>query len=466
VNMSFISQLDYEKESSACTTSDTDNLGDEKDLRRPHQDLLTHYMSSLASFLQDIATQSSGWSLWSSTSHSLPQWRQILDGPALLEVEVEEQHDLLARKLDRCSVLLSFSIHDEQADRDIEQKTAQLEEILDFVTHNFSQCNKSMLIDIVSMVKKNIVRVLPPENLFHKHEDEENDLYEEPSWPHLRLVYEIFLKILENPHFEPNSLKTVINRTLLTQIFQLFESSDSRERDNLKTTLHRIYGNFLMLRSFIRDSISNLCLCFLEHQRPVVGISEVLEVLGAIIKGLSSPLKLEHRSFLEKVLIPLHKSGDLASFSGALSYCDLQMVTKDPSILNQLLEGLLRLWPQRDRPKEVYFVAEIQALLELSRRTDIEQFSQKIFLRVSQAVISKNYQVSQKALEMWESSSFTEIIKHNPDVSQKILGPSLIRASTDHWQPMVNAMADAVIDIMEDLIPHDANNSILKRGHR
>merc|ERR1711935_324420 len=127
------------------------------------------------------------------------------------------------------------------------------------------------------------------------------------------------------------------------------------------------------------------------------------------------------------------------------------MVTKDPSILNQLLEGLLRLWPQRDRPKEVYFVAEIQALLELSRRRDIEQFSQKILLRVSQAVVSKNYQVSQKALEMWESSSFTEIIKHNPDVSQKILGPSLIRASTDHWQPMVNAMADAVIDIMEDL---------------
>ena len=182
-----------------------------------------------------------------------------------------------------------------------------------------------MLIDIVSMVKKNIFRVLAPENLFFKHEDEESDLYEEPSWSHLRIVYQIFLKILEHPHFEPNSLKTVINRTFVTKIFQLFESCDSRERENLKTTLHRIYGNFLMLRSFIRDSISNLCLYFLEHQRQVVGISEVLEVLGAVIKGLSSPLKLEHRKLLEKVLIPLHKSSNISSFSGALSYCDVQV---------------------------------------------------------------------------------------------------------------------------------------------
>lgn len=36
---------------------------------------------------------------------------------------------------------------------------------------------------------------------------------------------------------------------------ELFDSDDPRERDYLKTILHRVYGKFMTLRSFIRKSI-------------------------------------------------------------------------------------------------------------------------------------------------------------------------------------------------------------------
>ena len=41
------------------------------------------------------------------------------------------------------------------------------------------------------------------------------------------------------------------------QLLDLFDSEDPRERDFLKTTLHRIYGKMLGLRAYIRKQINN-----------------------------------------------------------------------------------------------------------------------------------------------------------------------------------------------------------------
>ena len=46
----------------------------------------------------------------------------------------------------------------------------------------------------------------------------------------------------------------------LLQLLELFDSEDPRERDFLKTILHRIYGKFLGLRAFIRKQINNIFL--------------------------------------------------------------------------------------------------------------------------------------------------------------------------------------------------------------
>jgi len=46
--------------------------------------------------------------------------------------------------------------------------------------------------------------------------------------------------------------------SLASQLLDLFDSEDPRERDFLKTTLHRIYGKFLGLRAYIRKQINNI----------------------------------------------------------------------------------------------------------------------------------------------------------------------------------------------------------------
>ena len=44
------------------------------------------------------------------------------------------------------------------------------------------------------------------------------------------------------------------------------------------------------------------------------GIAELLEILGSIINGFAIPLKEEHKLFLQRVLIPLHKAHSLQTF--------------------------------------------------------------------------------------------------------------------------------------------------------
>lgn len=164
-------------------------------------------------------------------------------------------------------------------------------------------------------------RTLPPsEN--PDFDPEEDDPTLEASWPHLQLVYEVFLRFLESQDFQATIGKKVIDqkfvlqvinklpilfvvlhkcsqfvpivRSILlmfvslfvllkfanTQLLELFDSEDPRERDFLKTVLHRIYGKFLGLRAFIRKQINNIFLRFIYETEHFNGVGELLEILG------------------------------------------------------------------------------------------------------------------------------------------------------------------------------------------
>lgn len=72
-----------------------------------------------------------------------------------------------------------------------------------------------------------------------------------------------------------------IDPMFVLQLLSLFDVEDPRERDLLKTTLHRIYAKFLQLRSFIRKSIHNVFYEFVADPTDYRhNITEMLEILG------------------------------------------------------------------------------------------------------------------------------------------------------------------------------------------
>src|SRR5579859_8210003 len=102
----------------------------------------------------------------------------------------------------------------------------------------------------------------------------------EAAWPHLQVVYEFFLRFIESQDLNVSAAKPYIDSKFVVQLLELFDSEDPRERDFLKTTLHRIYGKFLGLRSFIRRSINNVFFQFVYETEHFNGIAELLEILG------------------------------------------------------------------------------------------------------------------------------------------------------------------------------------------
>lgn len=73
----------------------------------------------------------------------------------------------------------------------------------------------------------------------------------------------------------------------------------------------------------------------------------------SIINGFALPLKLEHKQFLIKVLIPLHKTKLLSVYHAQLAYCVVQFLEKDATLTEAVVKGLLKYWPKTCSQKEV-----------------------------------------------------------------------------------------------------------------
>ena len=53
----------------------------------------------------------------------------------------------------------------------------------------------------------------------------------------------------------------------------------------MKTLVHRIYGRFMPLRDFIRESVMNFFIKISYEHEENKGISEILEILVGVING-------------------------------------------------------------------------------------------------------------------------------------------------------------------------------------
>lgn len=183
-----------------------------------------------------------------------------------------------------------------------------------------------------------------------------------PTLP--QIVYEFLLRYVVSNDTDAKVAKKYIDQQFVLKLLELFDSEDPRERDYLKTILHRIYGKFMVHRPFIRKAINNVFYRFIFETERHNGVAELLEILGSIINGFALPLKEEHKvglragpglgfghglhgqcawawcahrhptglpcpppsqMFLQRALMPLHKPKCVAMYHQQLAYCVTQV---------------------------------------------------------------------------------------------------------------------------------------------
>ncbi|KAD7479578.1 hypothetical protein E3N88_02714 [Mikania micrantha] len=231
-------------------------------------------------------------------------------------------------------------------------------------------------------------------------EEEEHSM--DPAWPHLGVIYEVLLRFVHSPETDAKVAKRYIDHGFILRWLDLFESEDPREREYLKFILHRTYGKFMVHRPFIRKAINNILFRFIFETEKHNGIAELLEILGSIINGFALPLKEEHKLFLVRALIPLHKPKCMPLYHQQISYCITHLVCVKvlEDKLGEAFEGM----------------------------------------------------VAERALFLWNNDHIENLIKQNRKLILPIIFPALER-NTTHWNQAVRSLSSNVRKIFSDADP-------------
>uniref|UniRef100_A0A8C6LE12 Serine/threonine protein phosphatase 2A regulatory subunit n=1 Tax=Nothobranchius furzeri TaxID=105023 RepID=A0A8C6LE12_NOTFU len=338
-----------------------------------------------------------------------PEDRMVVDAPnsngpfqpvALMhfrDVAPAEQEKLFIQKLRQCCVLFDF-LSDPLSDlKWKEVKRAALSEMVEYITHNRNVITEPIYPEVVHMFAVNMFRTLPPSSnpTGAEFDPEEDEPTLEAAWPHLQLVYEFFLRFLESPDFQPNIAKKYIDQKFVMQLLELFDSEDPRERDFLKTTLHRIYGKFLGLRAYIRKQINNIFYRFIYET--------------------------EHHN-------------------GILAYCVVQFLEKDSTLTEPVVMALLKYWPKTHSPKEVMFLNELEEILDVIEPSEFVKVQEPLFRQLAKCVSSPHFQVAERALYYWNNEYIMSLISDNAAKILPIMFPALYRNSKTHWNKTIHGL--------------------------
>ncbi|KAL8193559.1 hypothetical protein R6Q57_026694 [Mikania cordata] len=375
--------------------------------------------------------------------------------PKLNDVPNSEKESLLVRKLNMCCVVFDFTdLTTNLKEKEIKRQI--LVELVDYIPSANGKFSETVMLEVVKMVSANIFRRLTPQprdnKMLETFDGEEEEHSMDPAWPHLGVIYEVLLRFVHSPETDAKVAKRYIDHGFILRWLDLFESEDPREREYLKFILHRTYGKFMVHRPFIRKAINNILFRFIFETEKHNGIAELLEILGSIINGFALPLKEEHKLFLVRALIPLHKPKCMPVYHQQISYCITQFVEKDCKLADTVIRGLLKYWPITNSSKEVMFLSELEEVLEATQPPEFQRCMVPLFCQISHCLSSSHFQVAERALFLWNNDHIENLIKQNRKLILPIIFPALER-NTAHWNQAVRSLSSNVRKIFSDADP-------------
>ncbi|EFJ28034.1 hypothetical protein SELMODRAFT_171686 [Selaginella moellendorffii] len=376
--------------------------------------------------------------------------------PLFRDVPSSEKQSLFVKKLHLCCCVFDFTDPSKHT-REKEIKRQTLLELVDYVTSGSGKFTENVLEDMTKMVSANLFRSLPPSSrensAVSESFDEDEEPVMDPAWPHLQIVYEFLLRLVVSTETDAKVAKRYIDHFFVLRLLDLFDSEDPREREYLKTILHRIYGKFMVHRPFIRKAINNIFYRFIFETEKHNGIAEMLEILGSIINGFALPLKEEHKLFLVRALVPLHKPKCVAMYHQQLSYCITQFVEKDCKLADTVIRGLLKYWPVTNSQKEVLFLNELEEVLEATQASEFERCMVPLFRQIARCLNSSHFQVAERALFLWNNDHVVSLVAQNRQTILPLIFSALEMNNRNHWNQAVHGLTCNVRKMFSEMDP-------------
>ena len=363
---------------------------------------------------------------------------------------------------------MTYDYSDETKDQ--KQKAERLTAINDLIQMLSDQRMVTQLFipnieSVMEMIKKNIFRPLPCTNKgsglgVSETGVEEEEQKPDPSWEHIKGIYDIFLQLTINEACDVKTLKQFITSNFISEFLELFDSDLPEERDFLKNILHKLYAKLVPRRKMIRKAITD-CFHLLIHEiHKFNGASELLDIMASIISGFAIPLREEHVIFFKNIIIPLHKVQTSNLYFDNLIRCSMLFLTKDSTLSIPLLEGILKYWPFANYIKETLFLQELPEVFEFSDVEKIQPLIIKLFKRILKCISGRHLQVADRAMCLFESESFISIIKQYKTITFNMLVPVVNYLAENHWHQMLKESLSALKEILQKIDPESYSKAL------
>lgn len=201
----------------------------------------------------------------------------------------------------------------------------------------------------------------------------------------------------------------------------------------------------------IRKAITDCFQVLIHDIHKFNGASELLDILASIISGFAVPLREEHVIFFKNIIIPLHKVQTSNLYFDNLIRCSMLFLTKDSSLAILLLEGILKYWPFANFVKETLFLQELPEVLEFCDVEKIKPLIPKLFKRIVKCISGSHLQVADRAMCLFESESFIQIIKTYKQTTFAMLVPVISKLAENHWHKMLQESLTALKEILHKI---------------
>ncbi|KAI5577574.1 hypothetical protein BDE02_09G122300 [Populus trichocarpa] len=347
-------------------------------------------------------------------------------------------------------------------------KRLKLFQLLSFMKKPKKPLPEEIIRPLVSMLSANLFRPLPPSAkrnvVCELPEDEDLVSTLSPAWPHLQVVYDILLRLVLS--IDPKVLRGYVDERFLVNLLSVFQTEDRRERDNLKNVYHRIYSKFTFYRAIMRKSMKDVFLHYVFESEKHSGIGELLEIWGSIINGFTVPLKEEHKLFLMRVLIPLHKAKGMPVYHRQLAYCVNQFVQKEPMLGGTVVRGILKYWPATNCQKEVLLIDELEELVENIDPDHYRKLALLICTQISRCLNSLNSQVAERAIYVWNNEQFVKMASSMMEEVFPVVVESVEKNLKWHWSKSVKQLTENVKTMIEEMDPNLYDKCLEEIAHK
>ncbi|KAI3504547.1 hypothetical protein L1887_26101 [Cichorium endivia] len=392
-----------------------------------------------------------------------------LDSECCTSQTDDKKMQSLDSRNDELSTIIIYCTESRYDAQESALKRLKLTQLLSIIKTSVTPVSDETLEILLKMVASNLFRPLPPPSV-GTCSGEEDEVITAPSaaWAHLQIVYDILLRLiikkdvkaLRGEHSDGSRNlnqglppgEHFVGRNFVLNILALFNSDEPRERDALKNIVHRIYSKFTFYRSFMRKAMIDIFLQFIyESDHRQNGIGEILEIWGSIINGFMVPLKDEHKVFLSRVLIPLHKPKNMAVYHRQLAYCVSQFVQKEAELGCVVIGKILKYWPVTNCQKEVLLIGEVEEIAENIDRRQYLKVALPLWARITKCIKSDNSQVAERALYVWNNEQFMKVVSQDIEIVFPYLVEALEKNLALHWSKNVQQLTQNVKILLQEL---------------